>query len=76
MKTSRRERDDRRRIREGKMLVPRPWMRAQGGSCQRLLRTVAEWSRRVLDALRATRGGANTVVIFTWDQGDILGSQS
>lgn len=58
----------------GKMLAPQPWIETQRKFYFQMQRNVDEQISRVLDALRATKQFANTIVVFSSDHGDMLGA--
>ena len=58
----------------GKMLAPQPWIELQRKFYFQMQRNADEQISRVLEALRATKQFANTIVVFSADHGDMLGA--
>ena len=58
----------------GKIGAPQPWIETHRKFHYQCQHTVDEQIARVLDALRATAGYENTIVVFSSDHGDMLGA--
>lgn len=56
------------------LIAPQPFFESQRRFYNQLQRTVDGQLAKVLDALRATRGYENTIVIFSADHGEMLGA--
>lgn len=55
------------------LIAPQPFFESQRRFYFQLQRTVDREMGKVLDALRATKAGENTIIIFTADHGETLG---
>jgi arylsulfatase A-like enzyme len=58
----------------GKILAPQPWIETHLKFYHQLQATVDEQVTRVLDALAASPAGEETIVVFSFDHGDMQGA--